>query len=106
MEELLDFAFESRKRDRQGRAARIDDNRPLGIQLRKVQAHGFAKAALDTVSNIGAAERTRSGEADARRTGAGLRDRLGAKTGEVERGKMSAGIALAGVINFSEVAGS
>jgi hypothetical protein len=97
-EEFLDFQFEGGKRDRQGGAAGIDDNRPLGTQLHEVQAHGFAKAALDLVADVGASERTWGSEADVRKFGASLR--------KIERGKVSAGVALAGVIDFSEVAGS
>jgi hypothetical protein len=63
-----------------------------------VKAHGFTEAALDPVANVGAAERTGSGEADARGGGAVPR--------EVERGEVSTGIALAGVINCSKIGGS
>jgi hypothetical protein len=96
-EKLGDFLFEGWKRDRQGRAAGVDDNRPIGTQFPEVQAHGFAKAALDPVAEVGASERAWSGESDARATGAGLR--------KIKRGKVSAGVALAGVIDFSEVGG-
>lgn len=97
-EEFLDCAFQDWKGDRQRRAAGIDDNGPLLTQFIEVQTHGFPEAALNAIAQYGASERTWGSEADAGACGARLRDK--------ERGKVSAGIAIAGVIDFSKFAGS
>lgn len=96
-EEFPDFLFQGWKRDREGRPARIDHNRPRRSQFPEVQAYRFTEAALDPVSKDGSSERTWGSEADTWGIGARLR--------QIERGKMSAGIALAGIINCSELTG-
>jgi hypothetical protein len=93
-----DLLFQSRKWHFEGRAAGVDDNRPLGTQLREVQTHGFPEAAFDQVTDVGAAQSTRRRETDART--------LGFVLPQVKGGEVSTGIALTSIVDKSEVAGS
>ena len=69
-EKLGNFAFEGWKRDRQGRAAGVDDNRPRRSQFPELPPHGFPEAALDLVAKDCASERTWGSEADTSSIGA------------------------------------
>src|SRR5260370_40057065 len=93
-----DFLFQSRKCHFEGRAAGVDDNRPLGTQLREVQTHGFPEAAFDQITDIGAAQSPWSREADARAPGFVLP--------QVEGSEVSTRIPLTRVGDKSEIAGS
>jgi hypothetical protein len=96
--EFHDLFFQSGERKFEGRAAGVDDNRPLLTQFREVQAHGFAEAAFDPVSDIRASQGARSGKADTRQLSLWLR--------QIECGKVRTGVAFAGVVNESKVGGS
>jgi len=96
--ELLDLAFQLRERAVLGALARIEDDRPLRVQVVQAQADGFPQASLDAVADNGAPNGARDGKTDA---GAGI---FG--IGKAESRKQRAGIAGAVVVNSSEIARS
>jgi hypothetical protein len=96
--EFRDLPFQGRKRRFQGRPAGVDDNRPIWVQLRKVQTHGFTEAALDQVADVGTSQCPRGGKTDACAFCFVLP--------QIKGSEMSTRVALACVVDKSEIAGS
>jgi hypothetical protein len=64
-EKTPDLGLQIRELAVQTLAARIEYDRPLGIQRIQLEPDGFPHAAANAISNDGLAERARRGEADA-----------------------------------------
>jgi hypothetical protein len=93
--QFLDFQLECREGEGQRRPAGIDDYRPRWTQLTQVEAHGFAEPPLNQITYVGAAERTWSREAD-----------MSAGSWQIEGCEVLGRVALPGIINGPEFAGS
>jgi hypothetical protein len=78
--------------------ARIEYDRPLGIQRRQLEAHGFAHSSFESVTHHGFAEGSGRGKADTRSRCSSFH--------EAEGGKEGTTVARPLIVNFSEIARS
>jgi hypothetical protein len=97
---LPERSLKVRKGRAQRRASGIDDDVPLGIEFRSMQAERFPHTPLDAVPDNASTDRPRNRESQSRPSTLILWPR------QTKGGEQRTGNALAVVIHFSEVGGA